>query len=120
MEETSKKTKAQTLCAMEKEFRSHGFKTIGPSGFFARLTVSEATSSLSHPLPVSRRSMQGKLLDHSIDNSFLGGRIGKKPFFEAAEKSQKLRHDDVYRQIVMLAKFIQSPVFDDLITASDG
>src|SRR5215472_919803 len=102
MEETSKKTKAQTLCAMEKEFRSHGFKTIGPSGFFARLTDSEA--SLSHPLPVSRRSMQGKLLDHSIDNSFLGGRIGKKPFFEAAEKSQKLRHDDVYRQVIIFAK----------------
>lgn len=49
--------------------------------------------------------MQGEFLHHAINNSLFRRRIGKKPFFQAAEKSQELRHDDVYRQVIILAKF---------------
>ena len=48
--------------------------------------------------------MQGKLFHHAIDNSFFRRRIGKKPFFQAAEESQELHYDDVYGQVVIVAK----------------
>ena len=62
--------------------------------------------------------MQGKLFHHAIDNSLLRGRIRKKAFFQAAEKSQKLSYDDMNRQVVILAKFTQSATFDNLIAIS--
>ena len=63
--------------------------------------------------------MQGKLFHNAIDNSFFGGGVRQKPFSQAAEKSQKLRDDDVYRQVIVLAKLTQSPAFYDFITFSD-
>src|SRR5205807_3849544 len=67
----------------------------------------------------SRRSMQGKLFHHAIDNSFLGGRIGQEPLSQAVEKCQKLRDDDVYHWVIVLAKLAQSPAFYDFITLSN-
>ena len=62
--------------------------------------------------------MQRKLFHHAIDNSLFRGRIGEKALLQAAEESQKLRYDDMNRQVIILAKFTQSSALDDLIAIS--
>jgi hypothetical protein len=63
--------------------------------------------------------MQGKRFHDPIDNPFFGGRIRQKAFFQATEKSQKLRDDDMYRQVLILAEFTQPAAFDRRIATSD-
>src|SRR5207249_12113246 len=62
--------------------------------------------------------MQRKLFHHAIDNSLFRGRIGEKALLQAAEESQKLRYDDMNRQVMIHANFTQSSALDDLIAIS--
>src|SRR5437660_12248569 len=63
--------------------------------------------------------MQRKPFHHSLDDPLLGRGIGQKPFFQAAEKSQKLRYDDVDHWIIPFTELAQSRAFDSLVTTSD-
>jgi hypothetical protein len=59
--------------------------------------------------------MQGKLFHHSIDDSFLGRGIGQESFFQAAEKGQKLRDDDMHGWIIVFTELAQSGAFYDFV-----
>jgi hypothetical protein len=64
--------------------------------------------------------MQGELFHYAIDNSFFRGRIGMETFSQASEKSKKLRHDDVYGQVIVLADVAQPAALNNLIAISEG
>src|SRR5437660_10968130 len=102
-----------------RDFCRHRFKHICPSVFDGSSTSSFVRRCRFAPRAPSRWSMQAKLFHHAVDNSFLGGGVGQEPLSQAAEKSQKLRDDDIYRQVIVFAKLTQSPAFYDFITLSN-